>query len=186
MMMHLDALSWVLLAIGVRIEQFAHLCRWLPLALAYASTHKTRRPASLSPHLDTIHLDADGPAAHLNLEAPLQVPRHLLSPCQHRPQRSDDLSPVLLINGSKRRLVPTGLLPVLCVKVLELLSRREACFLAFLLFPCRFDLCQGCLQRLQRFPRRLPEKLVGVLFAPETVDIAVCITARACLVRLDR
>src|SRR6266700_1040344 len=176
MMMQLDTLSRVLLAIGVRVEQFAHLCRCLPLTLADTSTYKTGWPAGLSGRLDAIHLDA-----------PLQLPRHPLSPCQHRPQRPDDLSPVLFINGGKRRLVPTGLLPVLRVKVLELLSRREVRLLIFpFLLPCRFDLRQGCLQRLQRFPCRLPEKLVVVLFAPETVDIAVCITARAYLVCLNR
>src|SRR5260370_28258134 len=125
MMMQLDTLSWVLLAIGVRVEQFAHLCRCLPLTLADASTYKTGWPAGLSGRLDAIHLDADGPADHLNLEAPLQLPRHPLSPCQHRPQRPDDLSPVLFINGGKRRLVPADRLPVLRVKVLELLSSRE-------------------------------------------------------------
>src|SRR5712692_4992131 len=187
MMMQLDTLSRVLLAIGVRVEQFAHLCRCLPLTLADTGTNKTGWPAGLSGRLDAIHLDADGPAGHLNLEAPLQFPRHPLSPCQHRPQRPDDLSPVLLINGGKRRLVPTGRLPVLRVKVLELLSCREARLLIFpFLLPCRSDLRQGCLQRLQRFPCRLPEKLVVVLFAPEAVDMAVCITARAYLVRLNR
>src|SRR5215469_18693552 len=98
MMMHLDTLSWVLLAIGMRIKQFAQFCRCLPLTFANTSTYKTGWPAGLSGRLDAIHLDADGPTAHLNIEAPLQFPRHSLSPCQHRPQRPDDLSPVLLIN----------------------------------------------------------------------------------------
>src|SRR5207247_1835101 len=111
MMIDFNALTWVLLAIGVRIQQFAHLRCRLALPFTDASTYETGWPAGLSRHLDPVHLDADGPAGNLHLKAPLQFPCHLLCPCQHRPQRPDDLSPVLLINRGKRRLVTPDRLP---------------------------------------------------------------------------
>src|SRR5689334_23719295 len=182
MHMQFYLLPRMMLAIGERVEELAHLGGRFLLAFAEAGTHKADRVLRLVRGLDAIDRHMDRRARDLNVEAGTQFPGGLLLLYkQITPDSLDHFVSVLLVKRGKWSTLPSQILPVASIKLHDLLAFRQAWPPLFIgLFVIVSP------QIFKRFLRGRPEQLIGGRILGKMIDVAISILPWTALVALDR